>query len=48
MKHKLSITLDEEVVLKIFPAVAKGKFKNKSQFIEQAVKNFLEVQNGQP
>ena len=48
MKHKLSITLDEEVILKIFPAVARGKYKNRSHYIEHAVKKFLEVENGQP
>jgi len=46
MKHKLSITLDEEVILKIFPAVARGKFRNRSHFIEFAVKKLLEAENG--
>ncbi len=42
MKHKLSITMDEEVVLKLFDRMRTKDFKNKSQAIEFAVKNFLD------
>jgi len=49
MKHKLSITLDEELVAEIMRALSTGKFRNKSHVVEYAVKKLLEeqgVQNG--
>ena len=45
MKTKLSITIDEETVLDIIKTVATGKFRNRSHFIEHAVKNLLEEEN---
>ena len=42
MKHKLSITMDEEVILKLFDRMRTKDFKNKSRAIEFAVKKFLE------
>jgi len=44
MKHKLSITIDEEAVLNILKAIESGKFRNKSHFVEYAVKKMLEEQ----
>ena len=46
MKHKLSITLDEELVLEIIKALSTGKFRNKSHVVEYAVKKLLDEQNG--
>ena len=43
MKHKLSITMEEGIILNIFDKMRqnRGQYKNKSHFIECAVKNFL-------
>ncbi|MEK6968426.1 MAG: hypothetical protein AABX51_07405 [Nanoarchaeota archaeon] len=47
MKHKLSVTLDEELVQKIMISLSTGKFRNKSHVVEFAVKKLLEAeQNG--
>lgn len=49
MKHKLSVTLDGEIVAEIVKALSTGKFRNKSHVVEYAVKRLLEqqeVQNG--
>lgn len=46
MKHKLSITMDEEAVLDILKAIETGRFRNKSHFVEFAVKKLLEEENG--
>ncbi|MFC1691433.1 hypothetical protein ACFL0W_04605 [Nanoarchaeota archaeon] len=42
MKHKLSITLDEETVVGIQAKLRTGLFRNKSHIIEYAVKKLLE------
>ena len=42
MKHKLSVTLDEELVKKIFSALSTGKYRNKSHVVEYAVQKLLE------
>lgn len=42
MKHKLSITIDEETVFDILKSVESGKFRNKSHVVEYAVKKLLE------
>ncbi len=42
MKHKLSITMDEETVLKVLGKLRSGRFRNKSHVVEYAVKRFLE------
>lgn len=42
MKHKLSVTMDEELVLGIFKALSSGKFRNKSHVVEYAVRKLLE------
>jgi len=47
MKHKLSVSLDEELVQKIMSSLSTGKFRNKSHVVEFAVKKLLEAeQNG--
>ncbi|MBI2654047.1 hypothetical protein HYX02_04515 [Candidatus Woesearchaeota archaeon] len=46
MKHKLSVTLDENLVYEILRAISSGKFRNKSHVVEYAVKKLLEVENG--
>jgi Arc/MetJ-type ribon-helix-helix transcriptional regulator len=46
MKAKLSITIDENTVLDILETLRNGKFRNKSHFIEYAVKKLLEEENG--
>ena len=46
MKHKLSVTLDEDLVAEINEALSTGKFRNKSHIIEYAVKKLLEEENG--
>ena len=47
MKHKLSVTLDEEIVDEILKALSSGKFRNKSHVVEYAVKRLLEEQGEQ-
>lgn len=46
MKAKLSITIDEQTVLDILKTIGSGKFRNKSHFVEYAVKKLLEEENG--
>ena len=46
MKHKLSVTIDEEIVDEILKVLSSGKFRNKSHVVEYAVKRLLEEQNG--
>jgi len=41
MKHKLSVTLDEEVVLGILDLLRDDTFRNKSHAVEYAVKKML-------
>jgi len=42
MKHKLSISVDFETVLKVQDKMRDGLFRNKSHLIEHAVKKFLQ------
>lgn len=42
MKHKLSITVEEETILQIREKLREGLFRNKSHLIEYSVKRFLE------
>ena len=42
MKAKLSITMDEETIMKMMDKMRDGLFRNKSHLIEYAVKRFLE------
>lgn len=46
MKHKLSVTLDENLVQEIMRALSSGRFRNKSHVVEYAVKKLLENQDG--
>lgn len=41
MKHKLSITMEQNTILSINDRMRQREFKNKSQLIEHAVKEFL-------
>ena len=41
MKHKLSVTLEREVILELNDKLREGLFRNKSHLIEYAVKKFL-------
>ena len=46
MKHRLSITLDEAVVLKLKEAVRVNQsYKNQSHFVEEAIRLKLDDQN---
>ncbi len=49
MKHRLSITVDEETLLDIFEKLKEcrneGRFRNKSHLVEYAVKEFLRTGN---
>ena len=47
MKHKLSVTLDEELVNDIIRNLSTGKFRNKSHLVEYAVKEFLKSEGEQ-
>lgn len=46
MKHKLSVSLDEELVIGIAEALSNGKFRNKSHLVEFALKKLLEEKDG--
>ena len=41
MKHRVSITVDEETILDIKAAVRSGKFRNQSHAIEYAIKEVI-------
>lgn len=45
MKHKLSITMEQETILALFDKIraSKGKIKSRSHAIEMAVKKFVET-----
>jgi Arc/MetJ-type ribon-helix-helix transcriptional regulator len=49
MKHRISITVDEDTILAVQDILRaksrSGIFRNKSHFIEYAVKKFLEEKN---
>jgi len=47
MKQVFTISMDEELVMKIRQYTRESSFQNKSQMVEEAVKQFLRVkQNG--
>lgn len=50
MKHRISISVDEDTIMQIQDTLRaksrSGIFRNKSHFIEYAVKKFLEEKNG--
>ena len=41
MKHKLSVTIDEEKVKKIESLLKEGLFRNKSHILEYSLNKFL-------
>ena len=41
MKQKLSVSIDEETVKDIEAKVAEGLFRNKSHYVEYAVKQMM-------
>lgn len=46
MKHKLSVSLDKELVDELVSTLSSGKYRNKSHAVEFAVKKLMEEQNG--
>lgn len=42
MKHKLSITMEQEIILRMNNLMRDGTFRNKSHMIEFAVRKLLE------
>lgn len=51
MKHKISITMDEELILKVLEKLRSRRFRNRSHVIEYAVERFFdnggEVEDGE-
>lgn len=45
MKHKLSVTLDEQTIIKIQDSLRTGIFRNKSHIVEFALKRLFEEVN---
>ena len=43
MKNKISVTVDESTLLKIFEALSRTKYKNRSELIEAALERLLEA-----
>jgi len=41
MKGRISATIDEEMQTKITDLIKKGRWRNKSHFIEEAIKFFI-------
>jgi Arc/MetJ-type ribon-helix-helix transcriptional regulator len=46
MKQKLSVSFDKETVKKVDEKLVNGIFRNRSHFIEYAVKRFLGEKDG--
>ncbi len=46
MKHKLSVSLDKELLQELDRILSNGKYRNKSHAVEFAVKKLLEAKNG--
>jgi len=43
MRHKISVTIEEDLLLKVNDAIVKNRlFRSKSQVIEEAVRTYLE------
>jgi len=42
MKHQISITIDEEILLKAKEKLREGLFRNQSHLFEYSLKKFLE------
>ena len=45
MKKKLSITVDEDLIIKLDTLLKDGTFRNKSHVVEQAIKKFVEKED---
>ncbi len=41
MKHVVSVSLDEDTIIKIREILRKGSFRNKSHVVEEAVNDFF-------
>lgn len=48
MKHKTSISLDEETLIGIRELLRDSSFRNKSHLMEFAIKKLIEERNGKP
>jgi metal-responsive CopG/Arc/MetJ family transcriptional regulator len=42
MKHKLSISIEEDIILRVFDRMRSKEFRNKSHFFETAAAKMLE------
>ena len=42
MKHRLSISVDEETVIKVRESIRKGIYRNKSHAFESAINKVIE------
>ena len=42
MKHRISITIDEEILVKAKTKLREGLFRNKSHLFEYSLKKYLE------
>jgi Arc/MetJ-type ribon-helix-helix transcriptional regulator len=42
MKHKVSISLDEETIVKVREQIRTGKFRNRSHAVEYALRRLIE------
>ena len=42
MKHNMSISVDEELMLEIFEALRRSSAKSKSEVVERALKQYFE------
>lgn len=45
MKHVVSVSLDEETIVKIREMLRESSLKNKSRVVEEAIKQFYEEKN---
>ena len=42
MKHKVSISLDEDTILKVREKIRTGKFRNRSHAVEYALRRLID------
>jgi Arc/MetJ-type ribon-helix-helix transcriptional regulator len=47
MKHRVTITVDEETILRIREGIRSGKFRNRSHALEYALQKLLEGEHVQ-
>jgi hypothetical protein len=45
MRHKISISIDEETILKVMDIMKSKKYRNKSHFFEIAAEKLMEDEN---